>query len=399
LYPTADSLTLIHEVRVSTGLFSPVTTFLSIAGIFGVLVFALGLSARFPLLCFSILFFLVNHMVESTIIPLELIYEHRNYVPSFFFFMPIAAFLGRVLDYFSYRRSLQAAIAMLVVLIWTAQGHTVYMRNKLFADPVALWADNVQKAPGLSRVHTNLGNAFFEAGDLEKAYESYILAQKADYFHNPENQGVLYYNLGRYYFHSDRDFKKALQYLDQGRRLYPGNWRVWYYSALCQAGLGRYERARELSALACTRWPENEMLQYVRGLCLLKSGNYDACIHAARDALAKGLSRGKFYKLMGVAYLYMDQYDAAARILEMALDRMPDDEEIMLGLIHAYNKIGDTASGSRITGELFCKKGNKNWEQYLKDGSEENKLNAYKIDATKMMSVLQKYFLKLSPAK
>lgn len=36
---------------------------------------------KFPLLSFSILWFLIGHLLESTFLPLELYFEHRNYVP------------------------------------------------------------------------------------------------------------------------------------------------------------------------------------------------------------------------------------------------------------------------------------------------------------------------------
>ncbi|MFW6011016.1 MAG: hypothetical protein ACOC8Q_00730, partial [Desulfosalsimonas sp.] len=112
LYPVDSRLTLVHEVHVSTGLFTPVTTVLSIASIAGAVCFALVKSKKYPLLCFSILFFLVNHAIEGTVVPLELIYEHRNYVPSFFFFVPIALLIVSAIKYFSYQRTLQAAIAL-----------------------------------------------------------------------------------------------------------------------------------------------------------------------------------------------------------------------------------------------------------------------------------------------
>ena len=38
---------------------------------------------RAPLACFAVLWFLAAHMLESTFIPLELVYEHRNYVALF----------------------------------------------------------------------------------------------------------------------------------------------------------------------------------------------------------------------------------------------------------------------------------------------------------------------------
>jgi tetratricopeptide (TPR) repeat protein len=36
---------------------------------------------RFPLVAFAVLWFLAGHLVESTLVPLELYFEHRNYLP------------------------------------------------------------------------------------------------------------------------------------------------------------------------------------------------------------------------------------------------------------------------------------------------------------------------------
>jgi len=390
LYPTADRLALIHEVQISTGLLSPFTTLAAIAGIAAAAVFAFVRSAKYPLLCFCILFFLINHVIESSIIPLELIYEHRNYLPSMFFFVPVAVFMARAMDYFSYRRGLQAAIALAAVLVWAGQGHTVYMRNQLFADPVALWADNAQKAPGLSRVHTNLGSALFEKNDYKGAYESYLLAKDADYFHNPSNQGVLYYNLGRYYFHADQNTEKALVHIKKSLEMYPGNWRAWYYAALCETSLGRYETAHSYADTAVSRWPEKETLHYVKALSLLKQSDYEACIQAARQALEKDLPEGRFYKLMGVAYLYEGKPDAAVRLLELAEDRMPGNVELMSALLEAYEQTGDVAARNQLVQELFCEKEETAWRNFFNNIAAENDLNAYEFDPEKLRSIIGK---------
>ncbi|NEX16514.1 MAG: hypothetical protein C1943_07780 [Halochromatium sp.] len=48
----------------------------------GVLGVAIGLRRRYPLLLFGVGLFLIGHLLESTAIPLELYFEHRNYLPS-----------------------------------------------------------------------------------------------------------------------------------------------------------------------------------------------------------------------------------------------------------------------------------------------------------------------------
>ena len=41
------------------------------------------LRRRLPVVACGILWFFVGHLLESTVIPLELMFEHRNYLPSF----------------------------------------------------------------------------------------------------------------------------------------------------------------------------------------------------------------------------------------------------------------------------------------------------------------------------
>ncbi len=49
------------------------------------------LRRRYPLLLLAVLFFLVGHSMESTLIPLEMVYEHRNYLPGMLVCLALAA--------------------------------------------------------------------------------------------------------------------------------------------------------------------------------------------------------------------------------------------------------------------------------------------------------------------
>ncbi|MBW1692321.1 MAG: hypothetical protein JRJ70_16555, partial [Deltaproteobacteria bacterium] len=94
-------LSLNHDIAISHSLFNPPTTMLAIVLIIGMLFGAIYLSRRYPLISFCVFFFFLNHIPESTILPLELIYEHRNYIPSMLFFVPIAIGLLKAISYFS----------------------------------------------------------------------------------------------------------------------------------------------------------------------------------------------------------------------------------------------------------------------------------------------------------
>jgi len=81
--PLPGSLGLFHDdFLISRSLWSPFTTVLSVLAWVGVLVAAVVYRKRYPLLVFGVGVFLIAHGIESTILPLELVFEHRNYLPS-----------------------------------------------------------------------------------------------------------------------------------------------------------------------------------------------------------------------------------------------------------------------------------------------------------------------------
>ena len=61
---------------------------------------------------FAVLFFLAGHILESSIFPLELIFEHRNYLPSFgpWFALGVSGLL--LANHFRHGRSLKIGLAV-----------------------------------------------------------------------------------------------------------------------------------------------------------------------------------------------------------------------------------------------------------------------------------------------
>lgn len=79
------------DFMISHGWFSPVTTIASLAGIIVLFVLVVKIRHRMPLVALGIVFFFAAHSLESTIIPLELVFEHRNYLPSFGLFLALVS--------------------------------------------------------------------------------------------------------------------------------------------------------------------------------------------------------------------------------------------------------------------------------------------------------------------
>lgn len=81
--PTPARLGLYHDdIAISTWLLDPWTTLLALDGWALALGMAFLLRRRAPAFTFGVLWFLAGHALESTVVPLEIAHEHRNYLPS-----------------------------------------------------------------------------------------------------------------------------------------------------------------------------------------------------------------------------------------------------------------------------------------------------------------------------
>jgi hypothetical protein len=93
--PTPNALSFYHDdFTISTGLLRPWTTLASIAGLVALTAFAVWVRARQPLVALGIALFLGCQLLTGTILPLELIYEHRNYFASFGLMLALVSLLA-----------------------------------------------------------------------------------------------------------------------------------------------------------------------------------------------------------------------------------------------------------------------------------------------------------------
>jgi len=81
---------LTQDFPVSKDLFNPLTTIVAIAGLLVIIMLAFRLRKFHPLITLASLFYFTGHLLESTLLPLELYFEHRNYLPAIFLALPLA---------------------------------------------------------------------------------------------------------------------------------------------------------------------------------------------------------------------------------------------------------------------------------------------------------------------
>ena len=105
--PQLENFGLFHDdISLSTGLLTPWTTLSSFAGLFGLSVVVWITRRQAPLVSLGITWFLVGHSMESTVLPLEIAHEHRNYLPLLGALLPLIWFLSRLTETLDTKRTL-----------------------------------------------------------------------------------------------------------------------------------------------------------------------------------------------------------------------------------------------------------------------------------------------------
>ncbi|MGO4778455.1 hypothetical protein AB4084_23615, partial [Lysobacter sp. 2RAB21] len=99
VFPRGENMSVFNDdFAISTGLLSPPSTLAALLALVAISVAVIALRRRSPHLFAGWFFFLVAHGVESTILPLELYFEHRNYLPSVGLLLMIAGLISLLPD-------------------------------------------------------------------------------------------------------------------------------------------------------------------------------------------------------------------------------------------------------------------------------------------------------------
>ena len=172
LVPNTGVLSLEHDVKLSTSLLSPPTTLFSIIALSALLYFSLVRRRRYPLITFGVLWFFLNLAIESTIVPLELIFDHRMYLPSVGLILAaveaVKLLAGRIVFSYSPQQRLKLAWSGLAIVCSVLSLVTFY-RNEDWRDIITINRDAVEKAPKNPRAHANYSVALSRVGRFEEA--------------------------------------------------------------------------------------------------------------------------------------------------------------------------------------------------------------------------------------
>ena len=179
LSPNLKQLGLFHDdIAISRDLLTPISTLPAILGICALLVGAWIARNKLPILTFGILFFFAGHALESTIFPLEITFEHRNYLPMYGILFAALFYLIYPLRYLDTLRLRQAVtlifIAVLAFDTWT--------RSNAWATPFDQAKDEVEHHPNSARDNGNIARNYANITTADPALNDIYYARAQHYF-------------------------------------------------------------------------------------------------------------------------------------------------------------------------------------------------------------------------
>ncbi len=318
-FPHPSRLNIDHDFPTSTGLLHPPQTAAAL-GILAAVVVAAALGARrYRFLSFALIWYLGTQLIESSVVPLEMVFEHRAYLPSMGLALVVAigwvwvreAMARRV----GPRRAGWTAWAACAVAVAFLVAGTV-RRNFDWHDEQALWSDAAAKSPGKARPWNNLGRSLEEEGELEKAIRHYRKAIAIDlrFVKAYLNLGNAFFRMGRHAEAADAyrtavridagsagaaeslgqallaggDFRGASAALEHAVALAPGSGRAHLYLGKAEFALAKWDAAVGSFTRAIALGLDGPELRYLLARARLGNGEEKSAMEDLRRAVALG---------------------------------------------------------------------------------------------------------------
>ena len=335
IYPHPSRLNLDHDFSVSTSLFSPFTTFVSLLFIIGLLGLSLWMVKRNRLVAYALLWFMGNLVIESSIIPLELVFEHRMYLPSMGLIVLGAGIVVWMLKEDWRRWGIGVMLVVsLVFSYWT------YERVSVWRDPIVFWMDAVQKSPNKARPHDTLGVLYKKKDRFDEAIKEYQRALAID-----PNYSSSHFGLGNVYG------KKGMvdQAISEYRRtiaINPNHAGASTNLAVIYVQRGMLNEAISECNKALNSDPNFPEAYYNLGNIFFRKGKLDEAIDAYRNAVKNRPNYVEAHYCLGLTYSKKGMLEEAISEYKQVITINPD---------HAmtHNNLGIIYENKNMFNEAF----------------------------------------------
>jgi protein O-mannosyl-transferase len=279
-------------------------TMLGFLVITGLVILSIFLYKKQRVISFGILWFFLTLAIESTIIPIvDVIYEHRTYLPSVGYFLILVTLLSGLMAKGS--KTVRLVIMVIMAIMVIINSWLTFERNKVWKDNLSLWTDNVAKTPNLARPVSNRGVACGELGMREQAIADYSRAIELDprYVIASFNRGVAYGETGQW--------EKAAEDYTRILMRDPGYTKAWFNRGMANENLGRWKDAASDYSKAIALEPGNAKAFYGRGLARMNLAKWDSALADFSASLRIDTGYAQAWSAMGIVYGNLGQWDNA----------------------------------------------------------------------------------------
>lgn len=183
--PDVSRMGLYHDnIVVSTSITQPpVTTFAILGWVLLLVVLILALRWKIGrIVALGAAWFLLGHSVESTVIPLELYFEHRNYFPAIGLLLVLAAVYSALVSRW---RELAAPLLALFSLIPLMLAMQTSSQVQIWSSRPLLSLNHVNAHPGSARANIDMAEQLALMGQLDAALQFSARAHEGSYIERP----------------------------------------------------------------------------------------------------------------------------------------------------------------------------------------------------------------------
>lgn len=386
-YPIGSRLTFLYDIEVSRSLFQPWTTLPALFLILIIIGLAFYIARKRPLVAFCIIFYFINHLIEGSLIPLELIYEHRNYVPSMLLFVPVAEFVIFAIHYFSYKKMIQFVVTFSVIIIIFGLGDITYRRNAIVSSEFLLWLDNTEKSPALSRPYANLGIYYLERGLKEKGVPILQKGLSLNNFGNSSARAMQYHNAGIFLF-QEGNYDLALSYFEEAHKTLSDYIPVSIYMAKIRLLKSEISEAQHLIDPFIQKHPHHSELNEIYCLILLKKNNLKNAELRAKNFLKNNISSTFPIPVLAESARVRGNYRVSILYWQLYRNSFPIDPYVNLALIDLYSELNHEKELDEELAKLFCLKKTLSLNSYINELSRNQNLLVYVPNAKKIQRIV-----------
>jgi len=331
VFPHSSRLNLDHDFTLSYSLIDPITTLLCLGFIAGLVVLAIFIAKRERLFSFCIFWFLGNLLIESSVIGLEIIFEHRLYMPSMMVSMLMVLLVYRHVKLEWVRVTVLSA-ALILLAFWT------YERNSVWADDVKFWLDCAAKSPKKARPHNNLAVIIADRGNINEAiaYFDKALQIKPEYAEAHNNKGLALARQGK--------LEEAVGHFSESLQIKPNYADAHSNLGNALARQGRLEEAIRHCSEALRIRPDFAKAHNNLGIALAKQGKHGKAMNHYFEALRIKPDYADAHNNLGLALARQGKLDAALSHYIEALRIIPDYAK-------AHNNLGNALASQGKLGE------------------------------------------------